>query len=174
MINDQLGSVPGQWMSLIADWTIGSHLTLNGSLHTYGIQSPISVGDNVEFDNTVFHIDSIVHSCRQEAGSGRKNWTTQLALTNGMRADIQALDSTTADAIDRYPIYAGFEPEDNRGFDPGLTLEGRRTTGGSSQHSNISDEDRAHERETAASQLDPQTQDDSTAPKKQAKRRKRK
>lgn len=88
------------WMEAIADWTFGSHLTLNGTLNLVGIQSPIAVGDNIEFQGLVFHIESISHSCNI-AGDGRKQFRTILQLSNGMPVDQEQ-------ASPDFPVYPGF------------------------------------------------------------------
>lgn len=123
-VDDTVGKVQGDWMKLIADWTMGSHLTLNGSIESFGVQSPICEGDNLEFDGVVFHIEGVSHSFGISTESGDKHWRTSLSVTNGMRAD-------TDDNTD-FPIYPGFDAADNTAFDPGLSLDQVGTTGGDS------------------------------------------
>lgn len=128
-VDDQIGKAPSVWMNLVADWTIGSHLTLNGSITTLGIQSPICEGDNVEFDGVVYHIEGVTHQAGMNGSN--KSWTTTLQLTNGMRVDGGTDEEREAAKI--APIYPGFNFEDNKGFDPGLSLEQRLTTGGAAK-----------------------------------------
>lgn len=153
-VDDTVGKAPRAWMYLVADWTIGSHLTLNGTLDCYGIQAPICVGDNIAFDGVVYHIEGVMHNAHI-AGDGKKAWTTSLQLSNGMRDNSTfAVDNELESGAGAAPIYPGFEQSDNTGYDPGLTLEGQRTTGGSS------DEPGAKvDQVDAMSQLDPKKQE---------------
>jgi hypothetical protein len=143
-VSDQTGEVPGKWMSLIADWTIGSQFTLNGTVTIYGVQSPIAEGDNFEFDGVVYHIESIHHVAGIDAiGSGGKYFMTTLQLTNGMRSDVGENDTVSdvgTNAANNYPIYPGFDKMDNTQLDPGFVLDGRRTTGGDSDKDGLADE----------------------------------
>ncbi len=122
-VSAQMGAVPGKWMSLIADWMIGSHYTLNGTINTKGIYAPIAEGDNVEFDGCVYHIESVTHSVGIDV-NGHKRFTTSLSLTNGMRA-VDGQDVSDV-AGTKQPMYPGFMTTDNRAYDPGLALQGER------------------------------------------------
>lgn len=89
------------WMSLIADWSMNSHLTLNGTLECVGIQSPISEGQNVEFDGVVYHVEAISESA-SISPDGHKSWTTRLSLSNGL------LDNERTEGFRTiFPTYAG-------------------------------------------------------------------
>lgn len=136
-VDDQVGKTPSAWMSLVADRMIGSQYTLNGTIFSFGIQSPICEGDNLEFDGVVFHIEAVSHSFAMSP-NGTKSWTTQLQLTNGMRADVSAKFSS--DVASLFPIYPGFLPNDLTANDPGLTLEHQATTGGSSSPEGVVDD----------------------------------
>lgn len=176
-VNDQVGLVAGSWMRLVADWTIGSHLTLNGTLTTVGIQSPICEGDNILLDDVVYHIESVSHAGSINPATGKKQWRTTMSLTNGMRWGGLGVDDENQAASGLWPIYPGFRAEDNQGFDPGLTLEqGRHTTGGESQRTPHYDSDVDTRAEEAPSQLDPDAQQGQTSKKRVSisKRRKRK
>lgn len=152
-VDDTVGKAPRAWMYLVADWAMGSQYTLNGTLECFGIQSPICVGDNVAFDDVVYHIEGVSHSATI-APDGRKAWTTSLQLTNGMRDNsAAAVDDELESGAGAAPIYPGFEQLDNTKYDPGLTLEGRRTTGG------MSDTPGA-KADQVQSQLNPQDQED--------------
>lgn len=125
--SNQVGSTPGVWMALVADFVMGSQFTLNGTIRCQGIQSPICEGDNTEFDGVVYHIEGVQHEVSIDMG-GNKNWMTTLQLCNGMRAEVEGENTAT-----KFPIYPGFIQSDNTGFDPGLSLEGMRTAGGASK-----------------------------------------
>lgn len=88
---DPKGSKAPQWTSLIADMLIGGHLKESGTMPLVGIQDPITVGDNVEFDGIVYHIESVTHNF-QNMPNGPKSFRTNLTLTNGvdLRSNEQA------------------------------------------------------------------------------------
>lgn len=81
------GGGPRFTMDILSDFLMGGHLTLTGTMVLRGIPAPIAVGDNVEFDDTIYHIESVVHTAKIE-GQGKKSFTTSLSLSHGMRADI--------------------------------------------------------------------------------------
>jgi hypothetical protein len=80
------GSGPKKWMELTSDYLMGQHMTLTGVITTHGIQSPICIGDNVQWDNNIYHIEAISHNCSIMA-SGQKDFSTTLHLSNGMGID---------------------------------------------------------------------------------------
>jgi hypothetical protein len=80
--NKQNTNAP-QWAKLLADALIGGQLKLNGTIETFGIVEPIAVGDNVELDGVVYHIDTVVHRC-SVAPYGKKIFRTTLELTHGI------------------------------------------------------------------------------------------
>lgn len=88
------------WMEAMADWTFGSHLTLNGTITCYGIQSPIAEGDNVEFEGVAYHLETITHRCDIDA-AGNRSFRTVLEVSNGMPVD-------QGDVLDDAPRYPGF------------------------------------------------------------------
>jgi hypothetical protein len=129
---DQQGDNPSLWMGLVADWMIGMHLTLRGTMEVIGIQAPICEGDNVEFDGVVYHVEGISHSARIEPGTGKKSFTTSLALSNGMNANsgkdvsgqtFNSFQTTGAPNAGLPPEYPGLEQESNTQYDPGLTVD---------------------------------------------------
>jgi hypothetical protein len=147
-VNDQVGKVGGAWIALIADWTMGSHLTLNGHIEMFGIQSPIAEGDNVQFDGVVYHVMNVSHAASINTQTGTKQWSTNLQVCNGMRA-VEVGTATVQ------PLYPGLSKLDNTAFDPGLTAEHRPTTGGDSPiSSNWDDPEAAHFRKTKSQLAD--------------------
>lgn len=120
-----LEGATGNWNLLTADWHSGGHLKFNGTINLIGIQAPICIGDNVEFDNLVMHIESVLHSC-QISMDGRKGFTTTLLITQGVRADAEAQDVAIVSATDDRSIYGGIYSNDNTNvLDPGLSYEGQ-------------------------------------------------
>lgn len=79
------------WAKILGDSVMGSQLKLNGTMELVGIVQPICIGDNLEFEDTVFHIESVIHNCFIDPISGIKRWKTILKLSSGV-----SLDSTNA------------------------------------------------------------------------------
>ena len=52
-----------EWARIHADAVIGGHLKMNGTFVCAGIPDPIAVGDNLEFEDVVYHIEQITHTC---------------------------------------------------------------------------------------------------------------
>ena len=70
------------WANIVSDWLLEGHLKEAGTMTFQGLQEPICVGDNIEFDGVVYHIESIVHS--MSINQGRKSFLTKLTVTYGM------------------------------------------------------------------------------------------
>ena len=73
---------PG-WARIVGDALIGGHLKLSGTINSVGVVEPIPVGDNLQFDNVVYHIEQINHSC-SIASNGVKTFRTSITVSNGM------------------------------------------------------------------------------------------
>ena len=71
------------WARILADSLFGGHLRMNGTLECIGIADPIAVGDNLEFDNIVYHIEGVIHKCTLSQ-EGFKSFRTTLTLSNGI------------------------------------------------------------------------------------------
>jgi hypothetical protein len=72
------------WAQIVGDALIGGHLKLNGHITCIGIQDPIAVGDNLELDGNVYHIEEISHSCNVAVQSGNRIFRTTIALSSGI------------------------------------------------------------------------------------------
>lgn len=72
-----------EWANLVADWIIDGHLKESGTFKFAGIQDPISVGDNLEFDNIVYHIESVSHSMNISP-NGKKMFRTSVVVSYGI------------------------------------------------------------------------------------------
>lgn len=72
-----------EWANLVSDWLINGHLKMNGSIQSIGIEEPICIGDNLDFDNTVYHIESITHTMFL-GKNGNKVFRTNLNLSMGI------------------------------------------------------------------------------------------
>lgn len=102
------------WMYILSDILMGQHLTLTGNIECHGIQQPICIGDNIEFDNVILHIESVTHTF-QIAQNGMKSFRTSLSLTHGVNAtQLEGEDST---------LYSGIKQTDLTALDPGITNE---------------------------------------------------
>jgi hypothetical protein len=89
----QLGRAYTQFM---ADILLDAHLKWSGTLQLQGVQEPIAIGDNAEYDGVVYHIESVTHSGHIDTNSGRKTFQTSLQLSNGISS------ATTKDNIMPY------------------------------------------------------------------------
>jgi len=74
---------PG-WAQIVGDALIGGHLKMNGTIVTAGIVSPIAVGDNLELDDTVYHIEEVSHTSSISVQDGRKMFRTSISLSSGV------------------------------------------------------------------------------------------
>lgn len=74
---------PG-WAKIIGDALIGGHLKMNGHITCAGIVDPIAVGDNLELDNTVYHIEEVSHNCSVNIQTGQKMFRTTIGLSSGV------------------------------------------------------------------------------------------
>lgn len=83
------------WNLLISDWMMGGHLKYNGTIITKGIQAPVPLGDNLEYDGLLFHIEAIQDRFTVNE-NGLRSFITTFQLSNGVSAKHeaqQALDS---------------------------------------------------------------------------------
>ena len=71
------------WTKIVSDWYLDGHLKESGVITCAGIQDPISVGDNIEFDNIVYQIDAISHNIAIGA-NGNKTFRTTLQVSYGI------------------------------------------------------------------------------------------
>lgn len=73
-----------QWAKILGDALIGGHLKMNGTITCAGIVPPIAVGDNLELDSIVYHIEQIAHTCSVSVADGKRMFRTQISLSSGM------------------------------------------------------------------------------------------
>jgi len=71
------------WNELCFDWVYGGHLKTNGTLACVGIEEEICIGDNLELEDTVYHIEAIEHTA-SISSDGYKVFRTNITLTNGV------------------------------------------------------------------------------------------
>lgn len=72
------------WARILGDALIGGHLKLNGTFNCIGIPEPIAVGDNLEVDEVVYHIEQIVHQCAINPATGIKSFRTTVKVSHGV------------------------------------------------------------------------------------------
>lgn len=82
--NTKDASFSRKWAQIIGDALIGGHLKMNGTISCIGLVDPIAVGDNLEYDGTVYHIEDIMHNCSIDVSSGEKTFRTSMKLSNGV------------------------------------------------------------------------------------------
>lgn len=97
-----------RWNALYADWVFNGHLKENGNISCVGLEDPIAVGDNLEIENTVYHIESINHIMTMEVGSGKKSFKTNMSLSFGVD------NRTTGTYNPIYPEMQFTDSESNR------------------------------------------------------------
>lgn len=123
------------WARILADAVIGGHLKLNGTIVCNGIVDPIAVGDNLEFDGVVYHIEHITHSCSINP-SGNKTFRTTISLSHGVSitsdekgtkyAEMTYQNAYAAREVDaqNYGILPGVsESQDTMGRDKNIDLQ---------------------------------------------------
>ncbi len=75
-----------KWSKVLADWVMNGHLKENGSIHCVGIEDAIATGDNLEFDGTVYHIETITHTYSINP-MGFVSFHTDIGLSHGISLD---------------------------------------------------------------------------------------
>lgn len=75
------------WAQIMGDALIGGHLKLNGTISCAGIVEPITIGDNLEFDGTVYHIEQVTHSCVNTGVDGKRMFRTNISLSYGVSTE---------------------------------------------------------------------------------------
>ena len=122
---DTFGNSLTPWIRIISDFLVGQHFTLNGTMMTVGIQAPIAVGDNLEYNGVVYHIENVSHQC-EITPAGKKRFSTMLALSHGILAD-PAIDIAATQPI---PFGPALPPHNDAGMY--YSIRGVPGTGGTS------------------------------------------
>lgn len=81
--NNSAGTLTPLWAKLISDWVVGQHLKMNGAMTCAGIFDPISVGDNLQLSDMVYHIESISHNL-QVNQNGLIQYRTNITFSQGV------------------------------------------------------------------------------------------
>jgi len=83
LLKDGTYKAPG-WAKIMGDALIGGHLKMSGTINFVGIPEPIAVGDNLQFDGVVYHIEQISHNAAINPQNGKKMFRTTVVLSNGL------------------------------------------------------------------------------------------
>lgn len=75
------------WAKIVGDALIGGHLKFNGNIETAGVVAPVAVGDNLEFDGVVYHIERVSHTCSIDPENGNKIFRSSFGLSQGLSTD---------------------------------------------------------------------------------------
>lgn len=89
-----------EWAEIVSDWIIDGHLKESGVLTFQGLIDPVAVGDNLEFDGIIYHIEGVTHI--MTISGDKKTWTTKITVTFGM--DVRSSKSG--------PVYPNMEHTD--------------------------------------------------------------
>jgi hypothetical protein len=94
------------WARINADWIIGTHLKSAGNIECVGIEDPICVGDNLSFDNTIYHIESITKNLYL-AMDGKNRFTTSFKVSYG-------IEKSSTSKKTEYPEMTNQDSQTNR------------------------------------------------------------
>lgn len=119
-VNGDVKTRAKEWNEIIADWVINGHLKESGTIQCWGLEEPIAVGDNIEFDNVVYHIEAYSHSW-QIMRNGNKQFTTTINVSYGidLRSTRNQLVFTEMERTDRYT--KGLDDYKNEQILPGFS-----------------------------------------------------
>lgn len=78
------------WARIVGDAMIGGQLKMNGTFIFVGIPDPIAVGDNLEFEGVVYHIEQVVHNCTYNPANGEKSFRTTISVSQGLSSKSSA------------------------------------------------------------------------------------
>jgi hypothetical protein len=97
------------YLEWAADVWSNQHLKYTGTIQTIGIQDPITVGENLEFHDFVFHIEGVDHNYLV-AQNGLTIFRSNLTLTQGIHKsnDLEAaLNLISQDpTMASYPVFS--------------------------------------------------------------------
>lgn len=111
---------PG-WAKIVGDCLIGGHLKMNGSITCAGIVDPIAVGDNLELDSIVYHIEQVAHNASISVQDGRKIFRTQISLSSGVSVDSSSKGTRYAEMKNPGAYAKRLEDASGEAILPGVT-----------------------------------------------------
>lgn len=98
------GKIERFFTALLTDIYMTAHLKWSGTIQAHGIQGPVTIGENLEFDDVVYQIEGRTDQASVDPMSGRKTWRTSFSVSSG----ISARTETAADDI--YPYQQEADP----------------------------------------------------------------
>ena len=94
------------WAKIHADALIGGHLKMSGTFVCAGIMDPIAIGDNLEFEDVVYHIEQIEHNCSINPSNGIKTFRTIIKVSQGISIYSNATNGTSYPEMSYTNAYA--------------------------------------------------------------------
>lgn len=102
----RVGFSSPDWAKIHADALIGGHLKMSGTFVCVGIIDPIAIGDNLEFEDVVYHIEQINHVCSLNPGNGIKSFRTIISVSQGISVHSNAAQGTSYPEMSYTNAYA--------------------------------------------------------------------
>ena len=99
------------WARIHADALIGGHLKMSGTFVCAGIVDPIAIGDNLEFEDIVYHIEQITHTCSFNPVNGVKSFRTVISVSQGISISSNAINGTSYPEMSYTNAYAEREQD---------------------------------------------------------------
>jgi hypothetical protein len=107
------------WAKILGDALIGGHLKFNGTIECVGLVEPIAVGDNLEFDDIVFHIEQVSHVCTINLSDGKKIFRTTIQVSSGVHVSSSTKGTRYAEMD--YTNAHDYRKNDNNRILPGVS-----------------------------------------------------
>lgn len=111
------------WSRILGDSLIGGHLKLNGTIVCAGLVDPIAVGDNLEFDGIVYHIEQISHNSSISIQDGKRIFRTSISLSSGVSTSSSSKGTRYAQMTNNVAYRERDEDFANNKILPGVTEE---------------------------------------------------
>ena len=102
----QRGFSSPNWARIHADAMIGGHLKMNGTFVCAGIMDPIAIGDNLEFEGIVYHIEQVTHNCSINPTTGIKSFRTTIMVSQGISIYSNTTNGTSYPEMENPNAYA--------------------------------------------------------------------
>ncbi len=104
--------------SVVSDFLQNSHLKYSGNLQTIGIEKPVTIGENLQLGDTIFHIENLTH-VYSVLNNGLTSFMTAFGLSNGIHDadedlpldDFPGIPQTDTNIDDFAKIKGGYSKE---------------------------------------------------------------
>jgi hypothetical protein len=117
---NDVGKSPA-WNALYFDWVSNGHLKENGTIVCAGIPYAIPVGDNLQLEDTVYHIEAVNHVMAIDMNSGRKSFKTTIQLSFGVDSRTQGSYQPIYPEMEHTDSYTNRKAKVKSGILPGLS-----------------------------------------------------